>query len=139
MLACKKLKLSDNDKLYNFNYLEIESSYQNNLKQQINELLLFDHIICEKTALGKKLIINDQKKNKLFINIDINRNYSQLNQKLKNLILDDSFEEGQFIFKIIDSWKSEKSNSNHNFYTWLLNLTLQKFICILEECDGFIF
>ena len=139
MLACKKPKLGDTDKLNNLNYLKTELTYQNNLKQQINELLLFDHIICKKSTSGKKLFINDYRNIKIYINIDINRNCSKINEKLKDLISDENFEEGKFIFKIIDSWKSEKSNDNHQFYLWLLNLTLQKFIYIIEECDGLTF
>ena len=135
MLACKKPKLYDYDKLNNYQELYHEVEYQENLKQQINELLLFDHIICKKSLFGKQLLINDQRKTKLYINIDINRNCSKINDKLKDLILDDTFEEGKFIFKIIDSWKSDKSNENHKFYLWLTNLTLQKFINILDHCN----
>lgn len=135
MLACKKPKLCDYDKLNSYQELYNEVKYQENLKQQINELLLFDHIICKKLSSGKQLLINDQRKTKLYINIDINRNCSKINDKLKDLVLDDTFEEGKFIFKIIDSWKSEKSNDNHKFYLWLLNLTLQKFINILDHCN----
>lgn len=135
MLACKKPKLYDYDKLNNYQELYHEVEYQENLKQQINELLLFDHIICKKSLFGKQLLINDQRKTKLYINIDINRNCSKINDKLKDLILDDTFEEGKFIFKIIDSWKSDKSNENHKFYLWLTNLTLQKFIKILYHSN----
>jgi hypothetical protein len=135
MIACKKPKLCDYDKLNSYQELYNEVKYQENLKQQINELLLFDHIICKKLSSGKQLLINDQRKTKLYINIDINRNCSKINDKLKDLVLDDTFEEGKFIFKIIDTWKSEKSNDNHKFYLWLSNLTLQKFINILDHCN----
>jgi len=135
MLACKKPKLCDYDKLNSYQELYHDEKYQENLKQQINELLLFDHIICKKSLFGKQLLINDQRKTKLYINIDINRNCSKINDKLKDLVLDDTFEEGKFIFKIIDTWKSEKSNDNHKFYLWLSNLTLQKFINILDHCN----
>ena len=148
MLSCKKPKLFDNidniNSITNKNDVSLnkylvnnELEFKNTLKQQIFELLLLGHIICVNSDNQKTFIVNDNRKNKVEINIYKNSELDYANNKLKDIIKNEKIKESKFIFKIVDSWKTSENcdEYNYSFYMWLQNITLLQFTLIIENCD----